>query len=70
MWQWAVSALGIALEGQCQRVVCWMGGGAERDNGGETGETRVNKLDQLKTMTDVVADTGDIEAIQRYQPLD
>jgi transaldolase len=30
----------------------------------------VNKLDQLKTMTDVVADTGDIEAIQRYQPLD
>jgi len=70
MWQWAVSALGIALEGQCQRVVCWMGGGAERDNGGETGETRVNKLDQLKTMTDVVADTGDIEAIRRYQPLD
>ena len=30
----------------------------------------MNKLDQLKTMTDVVADTGDIEAIQRYQPLD
>ena len=41
-----------------------------RDNSGEIGETRVNKLDQLKTMTDVVADTGDIEAIQRYQPLD
>jgi transaldolase len=30
----------------------------------------VNKLDQLKAMTDVVADTGDIEAIARYQPLD
>ena len=30
----------------------------------------MNKLDQLKTMTDIVADTGDIEAIQRYQPLD
>ncbi len=27
-------------------------------------------LDQLKTMTDVVADTGDIEAIRQYQPLD
>lgn len=30
----------------------------------------MNKLDQLKTMTDVVADTGDIEAIERYQPMD
>lgn len=29
-----------------------------------------NKLAQLKTMTDVVADTGDIEAIRKYQPLD
>lgn len=29
-----------------------------------------SKLDQLKAMTDVVADTGDIEAIARYQPLD
>ncbi len=29
-----------------------------------------NKLEQLKTMTDVVADTGDIEAIQKYSPLD
>lgn len=29
-----------------------------------------NKLEQLKKMTDVVADTGDIEAIKRYQPLD
>ncbi len=30
----------------------------------------MNKLEQLKTMTDVVADTGDIEAIERYQPMD
>jgi transaldolase len=30
----------------------------------------VNKLDQLKAMTDVVADTGDIEAIRRFAPLD
>ncbi len=30
----------------------------------------MNKLDQLKTMTDVVADTGDIEAIRKYTPLD
>lgn len=29
-----------------------------------------NKLDQLKAMTDVVADTGDIEAIKRFHPLD
>ena len=29
-----------------------------------------SKLDQLKTMTDVVADTGDIEAIRRFTPLD
>ena len=29
-----------------------------------------SKLDQLKAMTDVVADTGDIEAIRRFQPLD
>ncbi len=29
-----------------------------------------NKLEQLKSMTDVVADTGDIEAMRRYQPLD
>jgi transaldolase len=29
-----------------------------------------NKLDQLKKMTDVVADTGDIEAIERFKPLD
>ena len=27
-------------------------------------------LDQLKTMTDVVADTGDIEAIELYKPMD
>jgi len=29
-----------------------------------------SKLDQLRTMTDVVADTGDIEAIRRFQPQD
>jgi len=29
-----------------------------------------DKLTQLKTMTDVVADTGDIEAIRRFTPLD
>lgn len=29
-----------------------------------------NKLAQLKSMTDVVADTGDIEAIRKFQPLD
>ncbi len=29
-----------------------------------------NKLEQLKAMTDVVADTGDIEAIRRFAPLD
>jgi len=30
----------------------------------------MNKLEQLKQFTDVVADTGDIEAIKKYQPLD
>lgn len=29
-----------------------------------------NKLEQLKQMTDVVADTGDIDAIRRFHPLD
>ncbi|MEQ8802125.1 MAG: transaldolase [Haliea sp.] len=29
-----------------------------------------SKLEQLKAMTDVVADTGDIEAIRRFQPQD
>lgn len=29
-----------------------------------------SKLEQLKKMTDVVADTGDIEAIARFKPLD
>ncbi|MFV0278301.1 MAG: transaldolase [Parahaliea sp.] len=29
-----------------------------------------NKLDRLKAMTDVVADTGDIEAIRRFAPQD
>lgn len=30
----------------------------------------MNKLEQLKEMTDVVADTGDVEAIARFTPLD
>ena len=29
-----------------------------------------DKLTQLKALTTVVADTGDIEAIKRYQPID
>lgn len=29
-----------------------------------------NKLEQLKKISDVVADTGDIEAIRKYQPMD
>ena len=29
-----------------------------------------DKLTQLKTMTEVVADTGDIEAIKQYRPQD
>ncbi len=29
-----------------------------------------SKLEQLKQMTAVVADTGDIDAIKRFQPLD
>lgn len=33
-------------------------------------ETRQSKLEQLKQMTLVVADTGDLEAIQRYRPTD
>lgn len=30
----------------------------------------LNKLDQLRNMTDVVADTGDIEAIRQFRPQD
>ena len=30
----------------------------------------MNKLEQLKAMTQVVADTGDVEAIAKYQPID
>ena len=30
----------------------------------------MSKLDQLKTMTDVVADTGDIATIAKYKPID
>lgn len=38
---------------------------------GDTSETDMSsKLDQLKTMTEVVADTGDIEAIRRFAPTD
>jgi transaldolase len=33
-------------------------------------ETMSNKLEQLKAMTTVVADTGDIEAIKRFAPVD
>lgn len=29
-----------------------------------------NKLEQLKSMTDVVADTGDLQAIEKYKPQD
>ena len=29
-----------------------------------------NKLDQLRKLTTVVADTGDVEAIAKYQPED
>lgn len=31
---------------------------------------KINKLQQLKTMTKVVADTGDIEAIKKFAPMD
>ena len=34
------------------------------------GITMLSKLEQLKQMTAVVADTGDIDAIKRFQPLD
>jgi transaldolase len=33
-------------------------------------ENMSSKLEQLKAMTDVVADTGDIEAIKQFHPLD
>jgi transaldolase len=39
-------------------------------NNFSTGGAMSNKLEQLKTYSDVVADTGDIEAIRRYKPLD
>ena len=29
-----------------------------------------NKLEQLKQMTAVVADTGDMQAMERFQPMD
>lgn len=36
----------------------------------ETDKLTTSKLDQLKQMTDIVADTGDFEAIREYRPLD
>lgn len=33
-------------------------------------QSAINKLEELKSMTSVVADTGDIEAIKLYQPQD
>ena len=36
----------------------------------DNGKDMTSKLDQLKQFTDVVADTGDFEAIKKYQPLD
>lgn len=39
-------------------------------NPSSDGSNPPSKLDQLKQYTDVVADTGDIEAIRRFQPLD
>ena len=30
----------------------------------------MNKLEQLKSMTQVVADTGDLDAMVQYQPQD
>ncbi len=36
----------------------------------QTATASGNKLHQLKALTDVVADTGDIEAIKKYAPLD
>ena len=37
---------------------------------GLKGKNMANQLAQLRKMTDVVADTGDIEAIARYRPVD
>jgi transaldolase len=36
----------------------------------QAGSTALSKLDQLKSMTKVVADTGDIDAIKTYKPVD
>jgi len=36
----------------------------------KAGQTARSKLDQLKAITKVVADTGDIDAIKKYQPVD
>ena len=55
---------------------CTITDGESRFQEAETGietlleEPAMNLLDQLKTMTVVVADTGDIESIAQYQPRD
>lgn len=36
----------------------------------QTGSSEMNRLDQLRQMTTVVADTGDIDAIREYVPTD
>ena len=33
-------------------------------------QAQLSQLEQLKTMTTVVADTGDIEAIAKFSPMD
>ena len=44
------------------------------ENGGESDDERnqpmTNQLEHLRTLSSVVADTGDIEAIARFRPLD
>ena len=39
-------------------------------NAPQAGVTAQSKLDQLKAMTKVVADSGDIDAIKKYRPVD
>ena len=39
-------------------------------NASQAGVTAQSKLDQLKAMTKVVADSGDIDAIKKYRPVD
>jgi transaldolase len=44
--------------------------GTIRNLPGPPNKPMTNKLEQLKSMTDVVADTGDLLAIEKYKPLD